>query len=189
MNGAFRRSRTVALVMFAGFAAGAVMLCASAAGAVMFAASAAGAVAPPQAAAGPAPRVVVSVLPVHSLAAGVMAGVGAPRLLIRGAASPHDASLRPSDARALSAADLVIWVGPGLETFLSKPLGALAGRARVIALAEALARDGTGAPAREPRVLLSAHPERWPRGAFAVLVQSAVDGGVNLAKTLRAALA
>jgi zinc transport system substrate-binding protein len=84
-----------------------------------------------------APRVVVSVLPVHGLVAAVMAGVGAPSLLIRAGASPHDTALRPSDARALEAADLVIWVGPGLETFLARPLAALAGKARVIALGAA----------------------------------------------------
>ena len=91
----------------------------------------------PQAAAAETPRVVVSILPVHSLVAAVMEGLGAPHLLIRGGASPHDASLRPSDARALSAAELVIWVGPGLETFLEKPLAALAGAARAIMLIEA----------------------------------------------------
>ncbi len=81
--------------------------------------------------------VVVSILPLHGLIAAVMEGVGTPRLLIRGGASPHDASLRPSDARALSAADLVVWIGPGLETFLDKPLRTLAGAARVLTLAEA----------------------------------------------------
>ena len=80
------------------------------------------------------PRVVVSILPLHSLVAGVMAGVGTPRLLVHGAVSAHHYVLRPSDARALSAADLVVWVGPGLESFLAKPLRALAGRARVVAL-------------------------------------------------------
>ncbi len=84
-----------------------------------------------------APRVVVSIAPVHSLVAGVMAGVGAPTLLIRGGASPHDAGLRPSGARALGAADLIVWVGPALETFLEKPLGALAGAARILTLTEA----------------------------------------------------
>ena len=54
-------------------------------------------------AAGEAPGGVVSILPLHALVAAVMAGVGAPRLLVRGGASPHDATLRPSDARALSA--------------------------------------------------------------------------------------
>ena len=90
----------------------------------------------PQAAA-EAPRVVASVKPIHSLVAGVMAGVGEPRLLVRGAASPHDFALRPSDARALERADIVFWVGPNLETFLERALEALAPDARILALGEA----------------------------------------------------
>ncbi|MEE8545627.1 MAG: zinc ABC transporter substrate-binding protein, partial [Alphaproteobacteria bacterium] len=48
-----------------------------------------------------APRVVVTIKPVHALVAAVMAGLGRPGLLIEGAASPHGYALRPSDARAL----------------------------------------------------------------------------------------
>jgi len=73
-----------------------------------------------------APKVMVSVAPVHSLVAAVMAGVGEPKLLVPPGASPHAFSLRPSDARALAGADIVFRVGPGLETFLEKPLDALA---------------------------------------------------------------
>ncbi len=90
----------------------------------------------PQAAA-EAPRVVASVKPIHSLVAGVMAGVGEPRLLVRSAASPHDFALRPSDARALERADIVFWVGPNLETFLERALEALAPDARIVGLGEA----------------------------------------------------
>jgi zinc transport system substrate-binding protein len=86
--------------------------------------------------AGAAPKVVASILPIHSLVAGVMAGVGEPRLLLPGAASPHSYALRPSNARALQNAALVFWVGPGLENFLAKPLAALSGRARIVALSE-----------------------------------------------------
>jgi len=84
-----------------------------------------------------APKVVASIMPVHALVAGVMEGVGAPVLLIRRGGSPHGYSLRPSEARALSEADLVLWIGGQLETFLARPLAALAGRARVVALSEA----------------------------------------------------
>ena len=73
-----------------------------------------------------APKVVTSILPVHSLAAAVMEGAGKPRLLVRGAASPHAYAMRPSDARALAGADLIFWIGPELEGFLAKPLAALA---------------------------------------------------------------
>lgn len=83
------------------------------------------------------PQVVASIRPVHSLVAGVMQGVGEPVLLLSGAASPHDYSLRPSDARALENATAIFWVGEGLEAFLAKPLGTLAGAARIVALGEA----------------------------------------------------
>ncbi len=81
-----------------------------------------------------APVVVVTVGPVHSLVAGVMAGIGAPRLLLPAGATPHLYSLRPSAARMLASADLVIRVGPALEAFLDRPLARLARRARVVTL-------------------------------------------------------
>jgi zinc transport system substrate-binding protein len=83
-------------------------------------------------AAGPAlgaPKVVASIKPLHSLVAMVMAGVGEPRLLVRGAASPHAYALRPSDAAALQAADIVFWTGHGMEVFLEDSLDTLAPRA------------------------------------------------------------
>ncbi len=40
-------------------------------------------------------HVVVSVLPLHSLVSGVMAVLGVPKLLVRGASSPHGTNLRP----------------------------------------------------------------------------------------------
>lgn len=83
-----------------------------------------------------APQVVASIKPVHSLVAGVMEGVATPRLVVQGAGSPHTYSLRPSDARALDQAEVVFWVGPDLETFLEKPLQALASDAEVVALGE-----------------------------------------------------
>ncbi len=81
-------------------------------------------------------HVVVSVAPLHSLVSGVMAGLGVPKLLVRGAASPHDTSLRPSDARALTRARVVIWAGPALEIFLVQAVAVLARDARVVTLTE-----------------------------------------------------
>ena len=85
---------------------------------------------------GDAPRVVVSIQPVHSLVAGVMAGVAAPVLLGRGASSPHTHTLRPSDAAALERADIVFWVGPVLETFLQTPVRVLARTAHIVELGD-----------------------------------------------------
>ncbi|WP_226779095.1 zinc ABC transporter substrate-binding protein [Oceaniglobus trochenteri] len=84
-----------------------------------------------------APRVVTDIAPVHALAARVMQGVGTPGMIVAPGASPHDYALRPSDARALSGADLVFWIGAELTPGLEKPLATLAGDAESIALLHA----------------------------------------------------
>jgi zinc transport system substrate-binding protein len=83
------------------------------------------------------PKVVASIAPVHSLVAGVMRGVGTPTLLLKGGASPHTFSLRPSDAKALASARIVFWIGKDLEQFLVRPLKTLARNAERAELAEA----------------------------------------------------
>lgn len=83
-----------------------------------------------------APKVVASIKPVHSLVSAVMAGLGEPGLIVKGAASPHTYSLRPSDAAALESADIVFWTGHGLELFLANALDTLAPRAEQVELAE-----------------------------------------------------
>lgn len=81
------------------------------------------------------PRVVASIKPVHALVAAVMGDLGVPALIVKGAASPHTYSLRPSDAAALQAADLVFWTGHGLELFLEDAITTLAPRAAIVELA------------------------------------------------------
>jgi zinc transport system substrate-binding protein len=83
-----------------------------------------------------APAVVASIKPIHSLVAAVMEGVGEPTLLVKGAASPHTYSLRPSDAGALESADIVFWTGHGMELFLADALETLAADAQNVELAE-----------------------------------------------------
>ena len=87
------------------------------------------------------PRVVVSIKPLHSLVSGVMDGVASPQLLVQGGGSPHGYVLRPSEARALSRADLIIRVGSQLETFLNRPLATLGKDARQVELMELLEPD------------------------------------------------
>ncbi len=82
-------------------------------------------------------EVVASIKPVHSLVAGVMAGIGEPHLIVRGGGSPHGFAMRPSDARALASAGLVFWIGPDMEGFLDGPLDKLAGDATIVALGAA----------------------------------------------------
>lgn len=91
-------------------------------------------------AAGPAaaaPKVVASIKPVHSLVAAIMEGIGEPGLIVEGAASPHTYALKPSNAAALQEADLVFWVGHGLEAFLERPLETLGARATAVELEDA----------------------------------------------------
>jgi len=82
------------------------------------------------------PDVVASIKPVHSLVAAVMAGVGEPALIVKGSASPHTYALKPSDAGALEAADIVFWTGHGMELFLGDALETLATGATVVELAD-----------------------------------------------------
>ena len=85
-----------------------------------------------------APRVVVSIKPIHSLVAGVMQGIGEPALLLEGGESPHSYALKPSDARMLQKADLIIWVGHTMESFLVKPVANLSGNAHSLELMDEL---------------------------------------------------
>jgi len=84
-----------------------------------------------------APDVVVSIKPIHSLVSAIMQGVGEPKLIVEGAASPHTYSLKPSNAAALQDADVIFWVGHGMEAFLEKPLETLGGEATVVELDDA----------------------------------------------------
>jgi len=56
-------------------------------------------------------KVVTSIKPIHSLVSYVMEGVGEPDVIVDGYNSPHGFSLKPSHAKMLENADLVIWVG------------------------------------------------------------------------------
>lgn len=87
-----------------------------------------------------APNVAVDIAPVHSLVARVMDGIGMPNLIIQSGASPHEYSLRPSEARALQDADVVFWVSEGLSPWLE---GALENLATDAAVVELLETDGT----------------------------------------------
>lgn len=69
-----------------------------------------------------APQVVVSIAPLAGIAAAVMEGVGSPHLLIGNNNSPHTYQMKPSDRALMESADLILWVGPGLETFLHEQL-------------------------------------------------------------------
>lgn len=83
------------------------------------------------------PRVAVDIAPVHSLVARVMDGVGTADLIVQSGASPHEYSLRPSEATALQEADLVFWISPDLTPWLTDTIETLAPDASVTELLEA----------------------------------------------------
>ncbi len=70
----------------------------------------------------PPPKVVTSIAPVYNLTSDIMAGVGEPMLIVSGFNSPHNYSMRPSSAKQLATADLILWIGKDMEPFLRRPL-------------------------------------------------------------------
>jgi len=100
------------------------------------------------------PNVAADIAPVHSLVARVMQGVGEPSLIVAPGASPHEYSLRPSEAAALQEADLVFWIGPDLTPWMADAIDILTSDANVTELLEV---DGaTVLPFRE-NALFEAH--------------------------------
>lgn len=64
--------------------------------------------------------VVASVRPLGFIASAIADGVMPTEVLLPDGASPHDFALRPSDIARLRSADLVVWVGPEMEAFMTK---------------------------------------------------------------------
>ena len=75
--------------------------------------------------ASPAPEVVVTIAPLHSLVQGVMGDTGNAKLLVQGKKSPHDFQLKPSQMALLQQARVVFYIGENLETFLGRALESL----------------------------------------------------------------
>lgn len=86
---------------------------------------------------GSEPRIVASIKPIHGLASAVMVGVGSPALLIKGIDSVHTHQLRPSDATIIENADVLLWIGPNLESSLAASISNLAKDKKVVELSEA----------------------------------------------------
>ena len=66
--------------------------------------------------------VMTSVKPLQLVAQAIVGDLGEVNVLLPDGSSPHYYALRPSEVRALNNVDLLIWVGPELEAFLSKPV-------------------------------------------------------------------
>lgn len=79
-------------------------------------------------------KVVVTIKPVHALVAAVMRGVGEPVLLVDGQASPHSFAMKPSGARAVQQADILVRVAADVEPFTVRLVDTLPPRVKVVTL-------------------------------------------------------
>jgi zinc transport system substrate-binding protein len=70
-----------------------------------------------------APKVIASIMPVHSIVTNVMGDIGAPELLLSGKNSEHSASLSPDQISNLGKADVIFMIGGGLEHKLGQISG------------------------------------------------------------------
>lgn len=82
-------------------------------------------------------RAVATIKPIHALVAQVMDGIGTPALLVTGGASPHSFALKPSDAHALSQANVFFRVSESIEPFTRRAVDVLPADARKVTLADA----------------------------------------------------
>ncbi|MEO1549085.1 MAG: zinc ABC transporter substrate-binding protein [Pseudomonadota bacterium] len=96
-----------------------------------------------------APKVITDIGPVHGLVSQVMAGVGTPEVLVPQNADPHAMALRPSDARGLSNADAVIWIGEGMTPAMASVIENLTPDGAALELLELLPEAMQLAPREE----------------------------------------
>lgn len=108
------------------------------------------------------PRVATDILPIHSLVAQVMDGLGEPALVVPPGASPHGYAMRPSEARALGNADIVFWVGDALEPWFAGAAENLAADAVIVEMLEV---DGSILHEFRDQAVFDPHEgERQPAG-------------------------
>lgn len=92
------------------------------------------ALAPALAAHAEVPRVVADLPAVAALVQQVMGDLGKPETLIEAGSDAHHYQLRPSQARSLQQADLLIWIGPEMTPWLDRAGSGLAANATALAL-------------------------------------------------------
>ncbi|OOF66229.1 zinc ABC transporter substrate-binding protein ZnuA [Rodentibacter sp. Ppn85] len=79
--------------------------------------------------------VLASVKPLGFIASSIANGVTNTQILVPTGASPHDYSLKLSDIQKVKSADLVLWVGEDIDSFLEKPVSQI-DRKKVITIAD-----------------------------------------------------
>ena len=81
-------------------------------------------------------QVVATIKPIHSMVAAVLDGIAQPSLIVKGNNSAHGYQLRPSEAQQFEQADIVVWVGPALESTMSNAIANLPKNAAILQLSE-----------------------------------------------------
>lgn len=83
-----------------------------------------------------APAVLTDIAPIHGLVSVVMGDVGTPELFLAPGVDVHSYAMTPSDAQTLANAELIIWVGADLISWLAEPIATLAPDAKKLELLE-----------------------------------------------------
>ncbi|WP_112102885.1 zinc ABC transporter substrate-binding protein ZnuA [Haemophilus influenzae] len=79
--------------------------------------------------------VLASVKPLGFIVSSIAEGVTGTQILVPAGASPHDYNLKLSDIQKVKSADLVVWVGEDVDSFLDKPISQIE-RKKVITIAD-----------------------------------------------------
>lgn len=83
------------------------------------------------------PKVVTDFGPIDSLTRQVMGDLGTPTMLLPKGGDPHEFQLKPSQAQALTDADLIFWDGPDLMPALGDAIAILGTNAKSVPLLHA----------------------------------------------------
>lgn len=70
-------------------------------------------------------NVLTTIKPLGFISAAITDGVTETTVLLPTSASPHDYSLKPSDVEKLQSAELIVWIGDEMESFLEKSIDKL----------------------------------------------------------------
>jgi zinc transport system substrate-binding protein len=65
-----------------------------------------------------APKVLVTLKPLHSIVSALTLNITKPELLLDNRQSPHNFTIKPSDRRRLNQADFIIYASPDIESFM-----------------------------------------------------------------------
>jgi zinc transport system substrate-binding protein len=84
-------------------------------------------------------QIVTTIKPLQLLVMAIAGDEQTVDVLLDPRMSPHDYQLRPSERKKLDRANVVFWIGPGMETFMVPVLSALDRRVTVVALGDGVA--------------------------------------------------